>query len=166
MPVTWDRYRKRFMLWMPMKQDLMSFNEEDSAQEDEEEFHFLLPVEEMLDRAFLKSIRIEAVERAIVFLCFLLLYCAILVLQRNLADAVRCAQAGRGRRADLRGGRGLLELAGRIWAARKRQRKEIDEEMQGEGILREHLSTWPHVLCPGAPLPFPSTRWSLHSTID
>jgi len=62
-----------------------SFNDNDD--DDEEEIVDLLPVDELLDRVTLKRVRIAAVERSLVFLFFLFVYCATLYLQRSLADS-------------------------------------------------------------------------------
>jgi len=67
----------------------------DENSEDDEEIKVvdLLPVDELLDRVTLKRVRIAAVERSLVFLFFLFLYCATLYLQRSLADSYQLEAA-------------------------------------------------------------------------
>jgi hypothetical protein len=62
-----------------------TFNENDN--DEEENMVELLPVDELLDRVMLKRVRIAAVERSLVFLFFLFVYCGALYLQRSLADS-------------------------------------------------------------------------------
>jgi len=61
----------------------------ENADDDDEEIKVvdLLLVNELLDRVTLKRVRIAAVERSLVFLFFLFIYCATLYLQRSLADS-------------------------------------------------------------------------------
>lgn len=63
------------------------FTENDDDDEEEIKVVDLLPVNELLDRVTLKRVRIAAIERSLVFLFFLFVYCATLYLQRSLADS-------------------------------------------------------------------------------
>jgi|AntAceMinimDraft_5_1070358.scaffolds.fasta_scaffold46076_2 hypothetical protein len=53
----------------------------------------MLPVDELLDRAMLRRVRIAAVERSLFFLIFILLYCTMMVLQRDLANSYQLESA-------------------------------------------------------------------------
>lgn len=84
-----ENYQRKFRLWMPMVHEY-----QDDANEDEEvEEVQLLPVDELLDRAMLRRVRIAAVNRSVLFLVFILLYCTMLVLQRDLADSYELESA-------------------------------------------------------------------------
>jgi hypothetical protein len=59
----------------------------EKVDDDEEIEVEMLPVDELLDRVMLKRVRMVAVQRSLVFLGFLFLYCSALYLQRSLADS-------------------------------------------------------------------------------
>ena len=68
-----------------------AFDEKDD--EEDASIVELLPVDELLDRVMLKRVRIAAVERSLVFLFFLFVYCGALYLQRSLADSYQLEAA-------------------------------------------------------------------------
>jgi len=78
---------RKFHLWMPMVHDFEK--EEDDFTEQSE----LLPVDELLDRVMIRRVRIAAVERGMISLLFIFLFCSCFVLQRSLADAYQLESA-------------------------------------------------------------------------
>ena len=84
-----ENYQRKFRLWMPMVHEY----QDDGNDDEETEEVQLLPVDELLDRAMLRRVRIAAVNRSVLFLVFILLYCTMLVLQRDLADSYEIESA-------------------------------------------------------------------------
>lgn len=68
------------------------YNQEDEDDEEHEDI-VMLPVDELLDRAMLRRVRIAAVERSLFYLFFILLYCTMMVLQRDLANSYELESA-------------------------------------------------------------------------
>ena len=89
-------YARRFEFWVPKQQEMA----DDSSDSDDEETHarikrekeehdttVVIPVEEVLDRLVIKSIRMKAARRFVFFLAFVTFYYTSLVFQRSLADS-------------------------------------------------------------------------------
>jgi len=93
-------YRRRFKLWLPMKQEFEDIPEEVDGEDESEQ---LLPVEELLDKIILKNLRIEATIKCAVFVAFMFLYFVSLIMQRSLADAYALESALKNRLDEARG---------------------------------------------------------------